>query len=258
VTIASKLSIRNLAIVVCVILALTIALASAFYPKSSLSTPKQFDYTLSGYSTNGTTKQGNSLVTSFAIDYVNGTPEQVTLFASGGPNGTTFTFGSQTGTPTKSNPFNFTLTIAVPAQAPSDIYAINITSTASNSRTNSISYALTVLNAEIQVSGRVTANQFDDMWPTKIEFASTANNETYSADVHTTSGSRSSGGLIQTGTYSVSLPNHQSYRVICSWVEFAMFSPPASGGQGSGTFEGANLIINGGVGEASVSANYSD
>lgn len=257
-TFASKLSNRTLSIVVCIILILIIALVSAFYPKSSMSTLKQFEYSLCSYSTNSTVKQGNSLVINLEIDYVNGTPEPVALFASEGPNGTTYSFGSQTGTPTKSHPFNSTLTIGIPAQALSDVYAINITSTASNGRTYSISYALTVLNAEIQVSGTVTANQYDDMWPTSIEFVSTANNETYPAGVHTTSGSRSSGGLIQTGTYSISLPNQQSYTVICSWAEFAIFSPPVSGGQGSGTFEGGNHVINGGVGVTSMSANYSD
>ncbi len=228
-----------------------------FYPKTKPSVSTPLDYTLSVYPSNGTVLQANNCTTNINMTYTGGSPELVILTASGGPNGTECVFSKEKGTPSANNTFTSNLTINVPADATSDIYTITITSTSANGNSTSKSYDLTVLNAEVQVSGTVTANSYNDIFPTEIKFVNTADNSTYSTPVKTTSGSPSSGGLIQSGTYSISLPNQHIYRVICTWATFEVVSPPSSG-MGMSTFEGPSLTINCGIGVNSIYADYSD
>jgi hypothetical protein len=247
-----------------VTLVLIAALASTLYftrkpssPNSIL--PDQFDYTLGIYPTNGTILHGCPTSTNVNITTVQGLSEAVTLTASGGPNGTVCDFTNQTGTPASNGVFTSNLTISTPSSTPEGTYVVNVTSTAANGKNYTASYALTVLNAEIQVSGSVTANQYSDMYPTEIKFIDTATNQAYSTYVLTTHGSKSTDGLVQTGTYSISLPNQHRYQVICSWAEFAFVAPPESGNSSAqGTFDGQSLTVDCGVGVNSITANYAD
>ena len=256
-TLTSKRSGKIVAIVIMVILVLIVSLISIFYFMNNQNVPKQFDYKLSIYPTKGTVEQANNITTSINVIYVNGSTEPVNLTAFGGPDGTIYNLSKQNGTPSSTNVFNSQLTIKIPTSAPSSIYTINVTSSALNSKTYSIQYQLTVLNAKINVSGKVTANANIDIFPTEVEFVNTSNNSTYSTSVHTTSGSTGPGGLIQSGTYSISLPNQQNYRVICTWALFTVASTPSSD-MGMGTFGGPNLFVNGEVGVTSMTANFSD
>ena len=65
--------------------------------------------------------------------------------------------------------------------ASTDIYTVNVTSTAVNGKTYSNAYTLTVLNAEIQVSGTVVLNSRNDIVPSQKEFVN--GNSTYTAAV---------------------------------------------------------------------------
>jgi hypothetical protein len=176
---------RNVVIAVTAIIVLIISLTSVLYlinnssPNSPL--PRQFDYNLGVYPTNGTVQQVSSLVTNINVTYIQGSPQNVTLTASGGPDGTVYDFSKQTGTPFNSGGFTSNLTINVPAMASTDIYTVNVTSTAVNGKTYSNAYTLTVLNAEIQVSGTVVLNSRNDIVPSQIEFVN--GNSTYTAAV---------------------------------------------------------------------------
>ena len=133
--------------------------------------------------------QGNSINIAITVSYQQGSPQAVTLTASSELKDATYSFSGQTGTPTSTHPFNSNLTINVPTEVSSNIYTINITSTSANSKTASTVYKLTVLNAEIQVSGTVIADAHDDMFPTEIDFVSTNTNKTYSSLVDTSGAS---------------------------------------------------------------------
>jgi hypothetical protein len=208
------------------------------------------------YPTSGNVQQGNNLLTNITITYIHGSPETITLSASGGPIGTNYFFFNQTGTPTSSKIFTTNLTINVPSSASSNQYLMNITSTSNSGKTHSTSCTLSVLNAEIQVSGTVIAKSSDDIYPTQIQFVSSATNKTYTAVVITTPASPSAAMLIQQGTYSVSLPNQQTYHVICIWTRLVgpWVSPSDAA---TGTFDGGTLTVNGAAGVTSIKQDYS-
>ena len=84
-------------------------------------TPIPFDYHLDVSPTSGTVQQGNSIQTTVTIISVQGSPETVTLSASGGPNGATYSFDKVSGIPNEEenggsgylNAFTRTITIIV-------------------------------------------------------------------------------------------------------------------------------------------------
>jgi hypothetical protein len=243
---------------VIVILVLTVSLASALYVTRKPSSPNSilpdlFDYNLGIYPTNGTVLQGCPSTTSVNVTIVQGSPEAVTLTASGGPNGTVCDFTNQTGTTASTGVFTSNLTISIPSSAPKGTYLVNVTSTAANGKNYTASYALSVVNAEILVSGTISLSFSPYIVPGKIEFVNAQLN--YIAYVHFDLTDYH--GLIQHGTYSISLPNNQTYSVICTYGDFSGmgpgFVPTRYGTIGLGT-----LIINGGVGDTSITNNYTD
>ena len=94
---------RNMGIAVAVILLQIAASVAVLYFRGDLPAPIPFDYHLDVYPSSGTVQQGTSLLTNITIAYVQGSPQTVTLNASGGPDGTTYSFSSPTGSPNFSN-----------------------------------------------------------------------------------------------------------------------------------------------------------
>src|ERR1700690_3920733 len=72
---------------------------------TNLSTPIPFDYRFDVYPINGTVRQGTSISTNINVTYLQGPAQNVTLSASGGPEGATFSFTNQTGTPASTDIF---------------------------------------------------------------------------------------------------------------------------------------------------------
>ncbi|MGA3290416.1 MAG: hypothetical protein ABSD42_09285 [Candidatus Bathyarchaeia archaeon] len=90
----------------------------------------------------------------------------------------------------------------------------------------------TIVNSIIQVSGTVTFNM--NIAPTQIQFTNTVTNLTYTAP-------------IQNGHYNITLPNHQSYNVICNWQGITFIKIQMS----------PTLNINARVGVTSITQNFS-
>jgi len=86
------------------------------------------------------------------------------------------------------------------------------------------------------VTGTVTSTGIGTH-PTQIQFVNTATSLTYTATVNT-----------DNGFYTISLPNQQSYNVICRWQGLL---------GSSGTFDGGTLYVNSGVGVTSITKDYS-
>jgi len=148
---------------------------------TNIATHAQFDYNLDVYPVNGTVRQGNSILTSINITYIQGTTQNVTLTATG-PEGITFSFSNQTGTPSSTDTFASNLTINVSDWLPTGVYSINVTSSAFNGKTCSDSYTLTVLEAEIHVSGISVVYSDNCSWPVQVEFIGAGS--TYVAHIH--------------------------------------------------------------------------
>jgi hypothetical protein len=155
-------------------------------------------------------------LTNVNVTCLEGSNQTVTLSAFGGPENTTFVFSNQTALLSSGNMSISNLTINVPASAPAGSYAVNIASTALDGKTFNITYSLSVAVAEIQVSGRIaatsnvaTSGKYSGSWPSKIEFVS--KHSTYTATI--------CGNMpfwtTHRGTYSIFLPNNQSYEVFC-------------------------------------------
>jgi hypothetical protein len=202
---------------------------SGFYHINPQSTSKPFAFSLSMYPNNGTFMQAQNLTIRVDAPYLKGTPEPVTLSANGGPNGTIYKFSSQTGTPNATQPFSSNLTIFAPALATSGFYLIDISSN-SSAQTCHATFNLTVLNAEIQVSGtvtiisQVTINGVTiDVIPTDILFESNTTGQTYQAKINRFTDTNVAPG--KTGNYSISLPNQQNYRVAFYCFSYPHFIP---------------------------------
>jgi hypothetical protein len=257
---------------VAIILMLITALAVGLYfgensssrlssPGSSanLSTPIPFDYYLDVFPVNGTVRQGNSISTSINITYIQGSAQYVTLSASGVPEGATFSFSNQTGTPSSTDIFTSNLTINIPVWVPTGVYSINVNSTVVDGEKYSISYTLTVLDAEIQVSGTVEINSNNDTWPAQLQFINA--DSTYTANVHLNMTTPNK-FPVQKGTYNISLPNHQNYTVICIWNSFGAQSDqsgwsPDPSKYDSGKIYCETLSVNCDVGVTSMKQDYS-
>jgi hypothetical protein len=251
---------RKTALVLAVILVMIVSLVAvihfATYPHiESQSVKTSFDYQLNIYPLNSTVTQGNSVTANINVTYLQGTPQNVTLNAYGVQTNVTYSFSNQTGKPLVRNPFTSNLTIKVLTTASSNTYMVNISATSPNGKTYSSPYNLTILNAEIQVSGSVDLTSRTAVVPSALQFIDTASNRNYTAGINFNIPSPYR-GLIQQGTYNISLPNQHSYKVICYWVGFfgiGVIPLPNA----SGTIDFGTLVINGGVGVCSMTKNYS-
>ena len=214
-----------------VVLALSIALTVELLPCDNQSIPKPNVYSLRIYPNNGTAMQAQNLTINLEADLLEGQPEPVTLSASGGPNGTIFQFTNQTGTPTKTQSFTSNFTILLPLSTLSGTYSINVTSIAGNHTSHAL-FNLTIVNAEIRVSGNITIDSKVttsgvtlDVIPTDILFTSNTTGETYQAKVHRFTDTTFAPG--KTGNYSIMLPNQQSYHVDFYCFSFPHYIPVA-------------------------------
>jgi hypothetical protein len=194
-----------------------VAAATSFYlTLQSVSEP--FSFSLSVSQDNGAVVQGGNTTITVETAYLNGTSHPIMLSASGGPNGTTFTFTPQTVEPPKTKaPSSSNLTVNVPTGSVTGTYKLNITAATADGTSNSTTYTLIVLDTnEVYVTGTVTANRWTGVYPTKIEFLNANTGEFYWTPLNITAGS-------QTGNYSLIVPNHQCYQIIC-WCNFTRAS----------------------------------
>ena len=212
--------------VIVVFIAVTI---TGFYLINPQSASKPFAFSLSMYPNNKTIMQAQNLTIRVDVAYLKGTPEPVTLSASGGPNGTIYQFSSQTGTPNATQPFSSNLTIFAPAFAASGSYFIDVSSNAS-AQTSQATFNLIVVAAEIQVSGtvtiisKVTINGVTiDVIPTDILFESNTTGQAYQAKINRFTDTSVAPG--KTGNYSISLPNQQNYHVGFYCFSYPHFVP---------------------------------
>jgi hypothetical protein len=194
-----------------------VALVTGFYLLQLESSPVQepapsasvpFDYQLEVSPINGTVLQGNIVQTNVTLTYVQGTPENVTLTASGIPESASYSFSTLEGSPTENSVINSTLTIQVSDSTPSKPYPITVTAVAYNGETHNSSYTLkvTVLNSVVKVSG--TADGGIGIIPTQITF-----------DQLSSTGARGQAftATVQSGHYTIFLPNKQFYYVSLAW-----------------------------------------
>jgi len=209
------------------ILAVTAAFAilvfaiAGFYLITTKSTPEPFSFTIAVNPNNGTIEQRGNTTIPLEAAYLNGTANPLTLSATGGPNGTIYTFSPQTLTPTKGDSLCSNLTITLPNANVTRTFDINITATTPDGITNSTTYTLTVLNGEILIRGTVTANGYPGVYPTKIEYINVNTDQIYWTPLDAIGP--------QMGTYTLIVPNHQMYEIIC-WSNFR----PESGHQARG------------------------
>jgi hypothetical protein len=220
---------RNIGIAVVLVIALVIGILYAGGVFTSGHSPMNpFDFTLDISPTGGTVIQGQNIQTSVSLSLSKGSPEQVTLSASGGPSGATYDFSPSIGSPD----FTSTLTITIPNSVPTDAYTVTVTASGGG-KTYSNTYTISVLSARTTVSGTVTTTGLGAN-PTSIQFISKETGLTYT-------------GSMSGNSYSISLPNQQAYSVICSWQGFL---------GNTGTFDGGTLTVNAGVGTTTMTQNF--
>lgn len=188
-----------------------------------------FDFELSVTPAGGTVMQGKSIQTSVSIALSSGSPEQVTLSASGGPNGVTYNFETPKGSPD----FTSTLTVSVPDSVPTSAYSFTVTATGGG-KTYSTSYTLSVLSAKVTVSGTITTIGLGTH-PSGIKFVNTETGLTYT-------------GALNGNSYSITLQNQQAYAVTCSW-QGLLWS--------TGEFSGGTLTVDAGVGTTMMIQDFS-
>jgi flagellin-like protein len=106
----------------------------------TLTITPQFDFSLSLNPSSGTVQQGGSVQTTVTTTLLSGTSSPVSLSASGGPFGTTFTFGPASGNPT----FASTLTISIPSNAATGTYQVTVAGSGGGGVSRTATYQLTV------------------------------------------------------------------------------------------------------------------
>jgi hypothetical protein len=230
-TTTSKNPHRNRNIGIAVVIIAIVAVAALYVGgvfTGGISPLNPFDFSVNVNPQGGTIMQGGNLQTSVSLALLRGSPEQITLSTSGGPDGVTCVFSPQTGTPDCTS----TLTINVPESVPTDAYSLTVTATGGG-KTYSSTYTLSVLSAKVTVSGTVTTTGFGTH-PTGIKFVGVSSGLTF----ETTTVDNS---------YIVNLPNQQTYRVTCSWAGLLW---------SSGTFDGGTLTVNAGVGTTTMTQNF--
>jgi uncharacterized membrane protein len=149
-----KRNLRKAEVIVAAVSLIAVALILTFFVRVDLTAP-QFDFAMAVSPSSSTVQQGSSLQLTVNVTYLRGTPEAVSLSASGGPNGVAYSFSNQTGTPTEIAPFSCNLTVMVPASASTDIYVIKVTAAVANGKNYSLPCELSVLDVDIQISGTV-------------------------------------------------------------------------------------------------------
>ena len=243
-----------------VALIITVSFVSFWYVDKYQTLGNQgasFEYQLNADSLYGTCVQGGAVTVNITVAYLQGTPQTVNLSANSGISNATYSFSNQTGKPSVNNPFVSTLKIDVPTTEPSNNYAVNITASSPNNRTYSQAYNLTVLNSKIIVSGSVDLSGTQDIYPSEIQFTDLVTNENYTSYVDFLHFDKPDPqrGLIQQGTYNVTLPNQHSFKVTCYWVSFYdnyTLPVPKSNGQ----IDFGTILINCGAGSSNVSKDY--
>lgn len=165
-----------------------------------------FDYNLSVSPTKGNVMQGNDIHANVTINYLQGLPENITLNAIGIPLYANYSFSKLEKSPTSNDTLNSILTIHISKDVAHDPYNITITSTSDNGKTYSALYNLSVISAEVSVSGTVTTNK--ERTPTQITFQllwkPDAATQTFTAP-------------IQSSSYAISLPNNEFFAVKVDW-----------------------------------------
>jgi len=187
-----------------------------------------FDFTLRVNPDSGTVLQGKPLTATVSVSLSGGSGKEVALSASGGPTGATYAFSPQIGVP----PYTSTLMMTIPESVPTAAYSLTVTATGGGV-TRSSTFTLSVLSAKVTVSGKITTTGIGTS-PTGIMFVSGDTGETFTAPAVGNS-------------YSITLPNQQTYRVTVSW----------SGLLGvRGTFDAGTLKVNVGVGTTTMTQNF--
>jgi hypothetical protein len=253
--VTKKTKIFFVAAVIVVFIAVAI---TGFYLTNPQSASKPFAFSLSMYPKNGTIMQAQNLTIRVDVAYLKGTPEPVTLSANGGPNGTICQFSSQTGTPNVTQPFSSNLTVFARASAASGFYFIDVSSNAT-AQTCRATFNLTVLGAEVQVSGtvtiisQVTINGVTiDVIPTDILFESNTTGQAYQAKINRFADTSVAPG--KTGNYSISLPNQESYHVGFYCFSYPHFVPVFR--VATGVTENGYFTVNSSAGTKSIVANF--
>jgi hypothetical protein len=216
-----------------------------------------FDYQLNVNPQNVSSTQGSSITINVNVTYLQGTPQPVSLSTFGIPTNATYSFSNQTNVPRENNSFISNLIINIPTTTPSGIYSINISSTSTNGKTNSKTCNLSVLNANIQISGTATLNLDSNTVPSELQFIDTATSQSYTADLKFTVPSPFHfNGFSHEGSYSISLPNQRNYTVVCIWDEYGTETilPNVIA---TGSYSFGPLFLNEGVEVASITKDYS-
>lgn len=141
-----------------------------------------------------------------------------------------------------------------PSEEP-NLQGANVTLVWSNNKTYPDVYNLTVSNPEIEVSGKVDLSSKQAIVPSELQFTDIVSNVNYTVPIHFDIPTPYR-GLIQQGTYNISLPNQHSYEVICYWDGFFGYGP-AFLPDAFGTIDFGILVINSEVGIFSLTQNYS-
>jgi hypothetical protein len=110
-----------------------------FRPKKGAPPPPVFDFDIKVNPSSGTVSQSGNISTTVTVTLISGSPQTVTLSASGLPSGATATFTPQSGLPT----FQSTLTIATSSTTPAGTYNVTIAGTGGG-LTKTATYMLTV------------------------------------------------------------------------------------------------------------------
>ena len=245
---------------VIVIVFATVLAAGAFYltaPQPKLVV-KPFSFSLTAIPNNSTIRQGGNTTIAVEAACLDGNALPVMLSAAGGPNGTLYQFSNQTGTPTAAQPFNSYLTLILPTSTAQGSYLIDVSAN-STKQVRQAAVNLTVVDAEIEVSGAVTINTQTtvsgvtmDVIPTDIFFTSTTTGQSYQAKIHRYTDTTLAPG--KTGSYSISLPNLQSYSVDFYCFSFPHYIPVLEVAKNG--IENGGFTVNCAVGVTSISANF--
>jgi hypothetical protein len=164
-------------------------------------TAAPFEFNLEVSPTNATVMQGNNVTVSIVVNYLQGSPENVTLKTIGVLAGASCIFDQERGAPTNISAFNSALQILVSRES-NQLYNITIKAMSEGGKTQSASFTLSVVNFEISVSGTVDTAPYV---PTQIIF------DQLSADFLSTTATFIA--PVQSGNYVVTLPNQHWYDV---------------------------------------------
>ena len=198
--------------------------------------------------------QGQTIKTNISVNYLQGIPQPVTLAVTGNSTTAQINLSNTTGSPRPNEPYTSNLTIQILDSAQSTMYSINITANSSNNKTYSSAYNLEILNNQIQVSGTVTTPSTDSIYPIKLQFVNLQTNVAYNGTLRFPSLTKPS-TLQQQATYTVSLPNQQSYKVVGTWERlYGPWSLPSD--LPGGTFDCGILQVDCKVGETEINKDY--